>query len=292
MTTHHPDPRAPETLVNLERYPLTARDSQAYADAVRRVQVDLAEDGAASMPEFLTPAAIELMAYEAEALSPLAYRGPTAVSPYFFNYDLAATDDPDHPLKRRGRRDLAQVAYDLIPPESALHRLYHWDPLPAFIADILGKERLHRLADPYQALNIALMEEGGCQQWHFDRGHFVTTLLAQAPEGGGVFEYAPNIRSEEDENFDAVRAVLDGTERSRVRRIEIRPGMLNLFKGHYSMHRVTPVEGKRRRIQMILAYSDKPDVMGSLKSSLLHYGPRVAVRAGLTPDQAEALLGD
>ena len=47
-----------------------------------------------------------------------------------------------------------------------------------------------------------------------------------------------------------------------------------LFRGHYSLHRVTPVEGKRRRLQLILAYADRPDLQGSAESTRLHYGAR------------------
>lgn len=278
------DPRAPENIVNLEAYPLHEPNSAAYDAAVLRAKDAMNRDGSASLPDFLTPEGIALTAFEAEALSPLAYRGPTEATPYFFNYDIAGSDDPDHPVRRKGKRALSQVAYDLIPAESALHRLFYWDAVPQFIARILGVEKLYRTADPYQALNISVMEEGGCQQWHFDRSRFVTTLMAQAAEGGGHFEYVPNLREDTDEHYDDVRAVLDG-DMSRVRRIEIRPGMLNLFRGHYALHRVTPTTGKRRRLQMILGYSDTPDVTGSLKSSVLHYGPRVAIRAGLSAEE-------
>jgi hypothetical protein len=119
------------------------------------------------------------------------------------------------------------------------------------------------------------MHQGGCQQWHFDSGHMVTTLLLQEPEAGGVFEYSPAIRSETDENFDAVQAVLDDRS-DRVHSNRLQAGTLSLFRGHYSLHRVTPVEGKRQRIQAILGYTTKPNLLGSKESSILHYGPRVA----------------
>ncbi|MFT5115131.1 MAG: hypothetical protein ACI8P9_004475, partial [Parasphingorhabdus sp.] len=209
--------------------------------------------------------------------------------PYFFDYDTIKHLESDHPVKRNNPRRLSQVAYDLIPPESALHRLYHWQPLPDFLADVLGFENLYQMTDHYQSLNISIMDEGGCQQWHFDRGIFVTTLLLQQSESGGVFEYVPNIREDDDEHFDEVGAVIEG-DRSRVRQITIQAGMLNLFKGHYSMHQVTPVQGDQRRIQTALAYSPSADRQGNLKSSLLHYGPRVAIRAGLTKSQKQELL--
>ena len=112
-----------------------------------------------------------------------------------------------------------------------------------------------------------------CQQWHFDRGMTVITLLAQAPEGGGHFEYVPNIRSEVAENFEAVGRILDG-HRESVRSVEIAAGTLMLFRGHYSLHRVTRVEGTRRRLQLIFSYADRPDLQGSAESSHLHYGTR------------------
>ena len=285
------DLRKPENLVDLERYSLSRPGTPSYEDLVEKVRASLSEEGLASLPGFLRPDAVELMAFEAEALAPLAYPGPTEATPYFFNYDVGGDVEADHPTRRRGRRALSQVAYDLIPTESALHRLYHWPLLPAFLAHVFGHEMLYRTADAYQSLNISVMDEGGCQQWHFDRSRFVTTLLLQAPESGGEFEYVPNLREDANEHFERVKAVLDGAV-GGLRRIAIEPGTLNLFKGHYSMYRVTEVRGSRRHLQTILAYSPEPNVQGSLKSSILHYGPRVAVREGMSPSQIRALLAD
>ena len=223
------------------------------------------------------------MATEAQSITHLAYSGPTEVTPYFFNYRLGEGEDlpPDHPLRRKGRRQLAQVATDLIPPESLLSQLHHSQQMLDFLAAVIGAP-VYRNLDPYQSLNISVMDEGGCQQWHFDGGNMVTTLLLQEPEGGGVFEYAPAIRSESDENFAEVQAVLDGRS-ERVLRNHLRAGTLSLFRGHYSMHRVTPVEGKRQRLQAILGYSTRPDMIGNRESSILHYGPRVAEIEATSP---------
>ena len=53
-----------------------------------------------------------------------------------------------------------------------------------------------------------------------DFGHLAQDI--QAAEAGGVFEYAPRIRSDDSENFEAVAEVLAG-DRARVHRIEIEP---------------------------------------------------------------------
>jgi hypothetical protein len=169
---------------------------------------------------------------------------------------------------------MRQIAYDLIPPATAIRQLYNDDRLTAFLAAATGVERLYRSADPFQALNISVMDEGGCQQWHFDTNEINITLLLQAPEAGGEFEYVPLLRSPGNENYARVKAVLDG-EREGVVQLRQEPGMLVLFKGHHSMHRVAPVRGSRRRFQTILAHNTRPGVVGSTESSILHYGPRV-----------------
>jgi hypothetical protein len=143
-----------------------------------------------------------------------------------------------------------------------------------FLGKVVG-ETVYQNQDRYQSLNINLQDEGGCQQWHFDTAHMVTTLLLKEPEGGGVFEYSPNIRSDENENFDEVQKVIQ-EKSDRVKQLNLKAGMLSLFQGHYSIHRVTKVVGSRRRIQAVLGYTTTPGLTGSVESSILHYGPRVA----------------
>ena len=268
------------SLIDRRRYPVTARDSDAGRGLIARMRSDLDRDGACCLPNFLTDAGVERLADEARSLAPLAYPGPKQASPYYFNYrsDEAARLPEDHPLRMTSPRRLSQIACDLIPANSRLKALYHWDGLANFLAAALNVERLYQSADPFQALNISVMKPGGCQQWHFDTSTCAITLLLQAPEGGGDFEYAPAIRSEGDENYDSVRAIMQGG-RNGVRTIALEPGTLMLFRGHYSLHRVSEVTGKRNRLQSIFGFNPKPGVKGSMESNILHYGPRVTEMA-------------
>ncbi|MCP4769729.1 MAG: arpA protein [Gammaproteobacteria bacterium] len=273
----------PTQIINRELYPIDRLESatgKAWLDEVRK---QLERDGSCTLADFVAPEMLRTMAAEAQSITHLAYAGPTEVTPYFFNYRLGEGEDlpADHPLRRKGRRRLAQVATDLIPSEFLLSQLHHSQQMLDFLAAVIGAP-VYRNLDPYQSLNISVMDEGGCQQWHFDGGNMVTTLLLQEPEGGGVFEYAPAIRSESDENFAEVQAVLDGRS-DCVLRNRLRAGTLSLFRGHYSLHRVTPVEGNRQRLQAILGYSTRPDMIGNRESSILHYGPRVAEIEATTP---------
>jgi len=267
--------------VDLERYPIDDLESPEGRALIARMREELVYPGACCLTNFIGPEALAALRSEAEDLAHLAHGGPREATPYFFNYSIGDGKNypEDHPTRRTTPRRLAQVAGDLIPEESLLHRLHRSPGLAAFLAKALGEPALYPLADRQQSLNISVMEEGGCQQWHFDRGKAVITLLAQAPEGGGHFEYIPNIRSNESENYGAVSRVLDG-DREHVRTVEIAAGTLMLFRGHYSLHRVTPVEGKRRRLQLILSYADRPDQRGSAESSRLHYGEK---RRGTAP---------
>ena len=65
------------------------------------------------------------------------------------------------------------------------------------------------------------------------------------------------------ENFDDVRAVLEGRGGDRVRSLRLRPGDLQLFKGRYALHRVGTVTGARERHTAIFSYSERPGVVGS-----------------------------
>jgi hypothetical protein len=271
---------SPGSLIDVSNYPVTALDSDAGRGLIARMRAKLDRDGACCLRNFLTDDAVEHLADEARSLAPLAYPGPTQASPYFFNYrsDEAAKLPEDHPLRMQSPRRLSQVACDLIPGNSLLRALYEWEGLASFLTAALRVERLYRNADRYQALNISVMKPGGCQQWHFDTSKCAITLLLQAPEGGGDFEYVPAIRSEEDENYDAVRDIMHGS-RTGVRTVELGAGTLMLFRGHYSLHRVTEVTGKRDRLQSILGFNPKPGIRGSMESNILHYGPRVAEMA-------------
>jgi hypothetical protein len=263
-------------IVNTAIYPLDCLDSTDGQALLKRVRTSLQQDGCCTLPDFVTADVLQDMATEANRITHLAYPGPTEVSPYFFNYRLGEGETlaDTHPLKRKGKRQLSQVATDLIPTDFLLAELYRSPLMTGFLSSVL-QQPIYQNCDPYQSLNISVMDEGGCQQWHFDAGNMVTTLLLQEPEGGGVFEYAPTIRSDDDENFAAVQAVLDGKS-DQVIRNPLRAGTLSLFRGHYSMHRVTEVVGKRQRLQAILGYSTNPAMFGKLESSILHYGPRVA----------------
>ncbi|SLJ82245.1 Uncharacterised protein [Mycobacteroides abscessus subsp. abscessus] len=73
-----------------------------------------------------------------------------------------------------------------------------------------------------------------------------------------------------------------------MRRLELRPGDLQLFQGRFSLHRVTPVSGVTQRHSAIFAYTDRPGVIGTVERTRQLFGR-------VLPDHlaaAEAVRGD
>ncbi len=259
----------PSRSVDLDRYPLLALESEGGRVLVAQCRQQLAATGACELPGFVTAAATERMAKEAESLLPLGHHAAGPATVYLAMPD--STLPEGHPRRVLGHSAVSAVAYDRIPASHALRQLYEWEPLLRFVSAALEKAPLYRYADPFGALNVAIMKEGDQLFWHFDQTDFVVSLALRDALVGGDFEYAPRIRSRDDECYDAVRRVLEG-DRGPVRRIPMMPGTLLLFEGRDSMHRVTPIAGGGERLVALLAYDTRPDTVSSPLLQQVRYG--------------------
>ena len=252
----------PERIVDLSRYPIADLSSPQGRAVIAKGRAALAGDGLALLPGFIRPEALASMAAEAQALTPKAFRRDEWYGIYSYDPDDAATAalPEGDPRRRRFRSRMGAIAYDLLPEESPIRRLYEWPALTRFIAALTGEGELHTCADPLASCVITVLEPGDSHAWHYDQNDFVVSLLLQSAERGGQFEYAPNIRSEGDENVVGVARMLEGDP--RLRRIgAIEPGCLALFRGRRSLHHVTEVEGSRARLIALFSYDRKPGMM-------------------------------
>jgi hypothetical protein len=250
----------PASLVDLERYPLLEPESDTYRAVVADAQRQLKASGAAEIPGFLSPAGVAALVRDADALASRAHPSGGQGTAYLEFPDFSLPED--HPRLHFADYRVRAVAYDITPYGSPLRRLYEWDPVTALIEAVLRRGPIYRYADPFGALNLAVMGAGDQLQWHFDQTDFVVSLAIQSAESGGDFEVVPRIRSAEDEHYDDVAAVLAG-DRTRVERLPMRPGTLLVFEGRYSLHRVSPIAGPRWRHVGLLAYDTKAGTMGS-----------------------------
>ncbi len=279
--------QVPEAAIDLDRFPLHEPghpSSRALLDFCRE---ELAEDGCCSVAGFLRPDAVERIAIEAAALAPQAHRSSTWHNPYF------APDDPDlppdHPRRSFQERTNGFVCTDLIPQGSDLWALYAWSGMTHFLEKAFGIVPLHRYADPLASMPFNVMRPGDRFPWHFDTNEFTVTLMIQAPDAGGLFEYVPDIRTTEDERYEAVAEVLAG-DRSRVRTLELHPGDMQLFKGRFTLHRVTEVIGSQERYVAIPSWARQPGMVGSLARTQEIYGRVLPIHHEQAGVRADALV--
>lgn len=255
-------------MVNLQRYPiadLENTEGRAFADQCRQRYL---ETGLCMLPDFITQEAHEILAEEANSISDQAYFCKSTHNAYL------TEDDPNLPAGdvalRQEQTYVGSVPYDQIAEDAYLRQLYCWDPLKDFIGYVLGKSEFYRFADPLGACSINVFVDGGEHGWHFDESEFTVTLMLQAPESGGAFEYVPQIRGAANEK-EIVDGVLDG-DRSQVVELPFRAGTLLIFGGQQTIHRVTRVSGKRPRLVPVLCYSEQEDLKNSEAVRKLFWG--------------------
>ena len=226
-------------VVDIDRYPLNSPSDPAWSRTVERARAQLAATGCALIKEFITPSGLDNMVRESEALHPHAYVSSRRFSPYP-PYDAGGDQDrPDgHPRRFIADRTNRFLAYDQFADASPVRQLYEWDCFREFIRHCLGISTIHPYGDPLGACTLSFQEPGEALPWHFDQTHFIVSLLIVEPDEGGSFQYAPDLRSDADENYLAVSAILAGGSETVIE-LDLRPGDLQIFKGRYALHRVT-----------------------------------------------------
>ncbi len=255
--------------IDLGRYPIRDLDGGPGATLVAAGRKALEEEGACVLPGFLRPDAVARCLAELQGRLGEAYYCRKDHNPYLDAGDEAFPTD--HPRNRKQVSDLGALADDQIPEDSLLRGLYRDAGLQAFVAALLGVPQLYPFADPLGSLNLNVFQGGQQLGWHFDNAEWALTLMLQAAEAGGHYEYAPNIRTAGEAHHGAVQEVLDGRSEA-VRRLSMGPGALVLFRGRHSIHRVTPVEGSLPRLVAVLSYSVVPGVMLTEYNRELFYG--------------------
>jgi hypothetical protein len=270
-------------VVDLERYPIHV-DGEARRQLVADVQKDVRSVGCAVIKQFVKPEAIPALVAEGDRVSHLGHRNFNRTNPYFTQLPA---DLPDtHPLRRFYDRSNAFVPADNFGEDSIIRAMYEWSSFAPFIQEVLEEPSFYRYADPLADVVINLAEEGNGFPWHFDTNNYTVTLAIQNAEHGGEFEYSPNLRTSTDENYDGVGKVLDG-DQSLIHSLHLEPGDLQIFKGRYSLHRVTPLSGPTMRYVAIFSFTEMEGVVGSPERTKQLYGRVLPIhleRAGMRGD--------
>ena len=233
-----------------------------------RDQLD--SDGVVTIPGFLTADAVRDLVAEAEAGRKDAFFTSSTHNVYLTPPRPELGED--HVFNRQITSSKGCITTDQVPAASDLHTIYDSPEFRSFLAQVVGEDALHEYADPLSSINVHYAGEGQELGWHFDNSAFAVTLLLQAPEDGGAFQYVRDLRDADNDemNFDGVAAVLEGNEPPVT--LPVAPGTLVLFRGRNSMHRVTPTIGDRTRILVVLAYNAAPGIALSEAARMTFYG--------------------
>lgn len=256
--------------LDLERHPLDGLDTPAGEALVARCRSDLARNGMFNLEGLIRPAALpRAVAGLRPVLDSAAFEHKRSHNIYF-RKDIAGLA-PDHPALRQVTTINHTICADQMPADTLVLQIYEWPAMAAFLAATMGKPRLHTMADPLARVNVMEYRAGEALNWHFDRSEFTTTLLLQAPEAGGVFEYRSDLRTESNPNYAGVAALIEGRD-PQLKTQPLAAGTLNVFRGKNTAHRVTPIEGKIPRVIAVFSYYEQPGVMFTPEERTGFYG--------------------
>ena len=269
--------------IDLNRYPIEEAGSARNA-LIEDSNLAIQDDGCVVLKGFVRPERIKELVAECDRVERFGHRNFTRTNPYFLSdrEDLPTT----HPLRRFYDRSNAFVPADNFGSDSILRAIFDWPAFSPFIKAVLGEKNFFPYADPLADVTVNLAEEGGGFPWHFDTNNYTVTLAIQNAESGGDFEYSPMVRSTTEENYEIVEKVLDG-DKNLIRTLKLEPGDLQIFKGRYSLHRVAPLLGARKRYVAIFSYVAEPGMVSSPQRAKELYGRVLPIhleRAGLRAD--------
>ena len=256
-------------IIDLETYPLDQPHSPGWHRLVAHCRGELAQTGMFNLPG--------LMRLDAADKAVAQMQGQFAENAFchtrshniYFRKDIPGLAS-DHPALRLCETSNRTLCADQI-ATSDLLGLYEWPEFAAFLAATMHKPELFVMRDPLARVNVMSYHAGQALNWHFDRSEFTTTLLLQAPEQGGEFEYRTDLRSDDDPNYDGVARLLTGQD-EMVKSITLTPGTLNVFRGKNTAHRVTPVQGDTARVIAVFSFYDRPGVTFSQEERIGFYG--------------------
>ena len=271
-------------IVNLDRYPITSRNSQTLNKLVEQTRFSLDHEGCARLPSFINKHSCEQLQAETTRLEPEALFSTGEYTPY------GAEDDAypkDHPRNMLHRTTSGNITRDLIPMSTLIQQLYMDQTFQNFIAQCLQVNVIYEFADPMRGLIINAMPDSTTLGWHYDANEFIVSMMTRRSDAGGTFEYCPNIRSPGDENYENVKAVLLG-DRTQVKCLDLEVGDIQIFKGRFSLHRVAPVTGTRHTV--IFGYAKEPGFIGNAESTRRIYGR--CMREHIEADLARAKNSD
>ncbi len=244
--------------IDLDRYPLNNLDSPLGLTLVEDCQQMMREHAICALKGFLRPASVRALSNEVVSLEDATRRVDFRATPYGWLKNSGFAED--HPRSRLFNRRCGALTADQLNPKGPCTQLFQFAELTEFVRRLLGYESLFNSACPNISVRLNIMQQGDEFGWHYDTNDGAVSLVLQDAQEGGAFEYAPLIRSEEDENYDRVSSIFSGRASPVV--ADAPAGTFILFMGRRSLHRVAPVGNTQKSRQTLLfSYDRKPGMV-------------------------------
>ena len=244
--------------IDLDRYPLNNLDSPLGRTLVEDCQQMMREHAICALKGFLRPASVRALSNEVASLEDAMRRVDFRATPYGWLKNSGFAEN--HPRSRLFNRRCGALTADQLNPKGPCTQLFQFAELTEFVRRLLGYESLFNSACPNISVRLNIMQQGDEFGWHYDTNDGAVSLVLQDAQEGGAFEYAPLIRSEEDENYDRVSSIFSGRASPVV--ADAPAGTFILFMGRRSLHRVAPVGNTQKSRQTLLfSYDRKPGMV-------------------------------
>lgn len=257
-----------DDILDLQRFPLDDLDSPAGEALVNHCKSELERFGMFNLDGLIRADIIkDVVAQIDPRMKKDAYRHARRHNIYF-RQDLPGVPS-NHPALAQFDTVNHTLCADQV-ADSIILKIYEYPGLIEFLARVMDKPALYAMDDPLARVNVMRYDEGEGLNWHFDRSEFTTTLLLQAPKHGGLFQFARDLRSDDDPNYDGVAKLVSGDW--PIENVPLWPGTLNVFRGKNTAHRVTPVSGDQARMIAVFSYFEKPGVVFSEEERIGFYG--------------------
>ncbi|MFT5113194.1 MAG: hypothetical protein ACI8P9_002522 [Parasphingorhabdus sp.] len=251
-----------ENFIDLDLYPIHELESKVGKMLIDRCHEMMANESICVLPGFLRETALNQLKAELVDLEPVARQVDFQTTLYGWMDNSGFV--PEHPRSRLLTRRCGALTTDQLPQKSVSKQLFQFDELTEFVRQLLGFETLYRSACPHISVRANVMQQGDEFGWHFDTNDGVVSFIIQNADNGGLFEYAPLIRSESDENYAGIEAVL--AEQASITTADLSEGCFSLFLGRRSMHRVSFVEQSEHcRHSLLFSYDQQPGMVFSEK---------------------------
>ncbi len=258
-------------LVDLDRFPITEPESAVYQRCVDDAREGMRADGCAIAKDLVRPEALRILSEEIVDRKHTTHFSTQTINPYFHMSPNPAYPDR-HPMNTFIERSSGFIPGDSWEPGCATDVLFRSPDLARFVADVLEVPTLYCYADPLAGLTANILDPGQQFTWHFDTNDFAVTVLVDEADEGGLFEYVRMTRTPDDESFDRIQEILEGSTEG-VHTLDLRPGDMQIFRGRHSLHRVTRVPvGSKPRHAAIFAYTAEPGVIGRLERTRQLFG--------------------